>query len=136
MLVGPAFPYTDRDSRRVTTICGYPTLAQMGRLARGRGALVARSVTRAGIRAVILERITGEETASTDEETADADFLGRTTLIQKWSDDEIVSDMRHYLKMFKTLRLDVPSGPSREALDKADRMRFPSRPPRHGSATI
>jgi len=25
---------------------------------------------------------------------------------------------RHYLKRFKTSRLDVPSGPSREALDK------------------
>jgi hypothetical protein len=39
-IVGPAFLYTDRDSRRVTAIFGYSTrkLAQMGCLARA-GAL-------------------------------------------------------------------------------------------------
>src|ERR1700751_6080007 len=38
-IVGPAFLYTDRESRRVTTVFGYPTqkLAQMGATGAGRG---------------------------------------------------------------------------------------------------
>jgi mevalonate kinase len=48
-IMGPAFLYTDRDSRRVTTLLGYPTrkLAQMGATGAGRGHNVFQLLSRA-----------------------------------------------------------------------------------------
>jgi hypothetical protein len=48
-IVGPAFLYTDRESRRVTTLFGYPTqkLAQMGATGAGRGRNTVQLLSRA-----------------------------------------------------------------------------------------
>ena len=48
-IVGPAFLYTDRESRRVTTLFGYPTqkLAQMGATGAGRGRNAVQLLSRA-----------------------------------------------------------------------------------------
>jgi hypothetical protein len=48
-IVGPAFLYTDRDSRRLTTMFGYPTrkLAQVGATGAGPGGYALRFLTRA-----------------------------------------------------------------------------------------
>ena len=48
-IVGPAFLYTDRDSRRLTTMFGYPTrkLAQVGATGAGSGGYAFRFLTRA-----------------------------------------------------------------------------------------
>ena len=48
-IVGPAFLYTDRDSRRVTTMFGYPTrkLAQVGATGAGRGRDAVQLLSRA-----------------------------------------------------------------------------------------
>jgi mevalonate kinase len=48
-IVGPAFLYTDRESRRVTTMFGYPTrkLAQMGATGAGRGGNAVQLLKRA-----------------------------------------------------------------------------------------
>src|SRR5215472_11316688 len=48
-IVGPAFLYTDRESRRVTTRFGYPThkLAQMGATGAGRGRNAVQLLSRA-----------------------------------------------------------------------------------------
>ena len=48
-IVGPAFLYTDRESRRVTTLFGYPTqkLAQMGATGAGRGRNTVQRLSRA-----------------------------------------------------------------------------------------
>jgi len=48
-IVGPAFLYTDRDSRRVTTMFGYPIrkLAQMRATGAGRGRNVFQFLSRA-----------------------------------------------------------------------------------------
>ena len=47
-IVGPAFLYTDRESRRVTTVFGYPTqkLAQMGATGAGRGRSAVQLLSR------------------------------------------------------------------------------------------
>jgi hypothetical protein len=47
--VGPAFLYTDRESRRVTTLFGYPTqkLAQMAATGAGRGRNAVQLLSRA-----------------------------------------------------------------------------------------
>jgi hypothetical protein len=49
-IVGPAFLYTDRDSRRLTTMFGYPIrkLAQVGATGAGRGRNAFRLLRRAG----------------------------------------------------------------------------------------
>jgi len=48
-ITGSAFLYTDRDSRRVTTLFGYPTqkLAQMGATGAGRGGNAVQLLKRA-----------------------------------------------------------------------------------------
>ena len=48
-ITGSAFLYTDRDSRRVTTMFGYPTqkLAQMGATGAGRGRNAVQLLKRA-----------------------------------------------------------------------------------------
>ena len=48
-IVGPAFLYTDRDSRRLTTMFGYPTqkLARVGATGAGSGGYAFRFLTRA-----------------------------------------------------------------------------------------
>jgi hypothetical protein len=48
-IVGPAFLYTDRDSRRLTTMFGYPTpkLARVGATGAGSGGNAFRFLARA-----------------------------------------------------------------------------------------